>query len=110
MPLLPQEQKPSSSSSSSSSSSCPSRRHSFDLLDGAAGGLVEGHRAVRVLDAVTIEDLEALLLPGAGGAEDRNLLGGGGAPFAARFYHPPGDAVDAPVRHDRQPPPPPLPT
>ena len=48
---------------------------SLDPLDGAARGLVERHRAVGVVDAVALEDLEALLLPGAGDAEDRDLLG-----------------------------------
>src|SRR5437867_1736550 len=50
------------------------RRAPFDPLDGAAGGLVQRHRAVRVLDAVALEDLEALLLPRTGDAEDRDLL------------------------------------
>ncbi len=48
---------------------------SLDLLDRPAGGLVQRHGAVGVLDAVALEDLEALLLPGAGDAEDRDRLG-----------------------------------
>src|ERR1700735_3517080 len=47
----------------------------LDLLDRSAGGLIERDGAVGVIDAVLLEDLEALLLPGARDAEDRNLLG-----------------------------------
>src|SRR3954453_1682919 len=48
---------------------------SLDLLDGAPRRLVHRDRAVGVLDAVLLEDLEALFLPRAGDAEDRDLLG-----------------------------------
>ena len=42
---------------------------------GAPRRLVHRHGAVGVLDAVLLEDLEALFLPGARDAEDRDLLG-----------------------------------
>ena len=44
-------------------------------LHRAPGRLVHRDGAVGVLDAVLLEDLEALLLPGARDAEDRDLLG-----------------------------------
>src|SRR5215216_749859 len=43
-------------------------------LDGPAGGLVERDAAIRVGDAVPLEDLEALLLPCARDPEDGDLV------------------------------------
>ena len=73
----------------------------LDLLDRAAGGLVERHAAVGVVDAVALEDLEALLLPGAGDAEDRDLLGRVVAELQAGFDDAAGDDVHAGVGDDR---------
>src|SRR5690242_6808609 len=78
-----------------------SRRHPLDLLDRAAGGLVQRDAAIGVVDAVELEDLEALLLPGAGNAEDCDLLGRILAQLEAGFDDPPGDDVHARVRDDR---------
>ena len=71
------------------------------LHDRPARRLVQRHRAVRVLDAVALEDLEALLLPGAGDAEDRDLLGRVVAELDARLDHAPGDDVHPGVGDDR---------
>src|SRR5271166_5715920 len=75
-----------------------SRRHPLDLLDRAAGGFVERDAAVGVLHAVALEDLEALLLPGAGDAEDRDLLGGVVAELQAGLDHAARDDVHTGVR------------
>src|SRR4051794_37522430 len=53
-----------------------SRRGPLDLRNRSTGGLPHRDRAVAVLDPVALEDLEALLLPGAGDAEDRDRLAG----------------------------------
>src|SRR2546423_990930 len=52
-----------------------SDRGPLDALDGPPSGLVQGDRPVGVGDAIMLEDLEALLLPGSGDAEDGDLLG-----------------------------------
>ena len=57
--------------------------------------------AVRVVDAVALEDLEALLLPGAGDPEDGDLLGRVVAELDAGLDHAAGDDVDAGVGDDR---------
>ena len=77
------------------------RSDSLDLLDGAPRRLVQRDAAVGVLDAVLLEDLEALLLPGAGDPEDRDLLGRVVAELDARLDHAAGDDVDAGVGDDR---------
>ena len=63
--------------------------------------LVEGDAAIRVGHAVALEDLEALLLPGAGDAEDGDLLGRVVAQLDARLDHAARDDVDARVGDDR---------
>ena len=68
---------------------------------GAPGGLVQRDAAVGVVDAVLLEDLEALLLPGAGDAEDRDLLGRVVAELQAGLDHAAGDDVHARVGDDR---------
>src|SRR5205807_9921421 len=73
----------------------------FDLLPGPARGLVERDAAVGVLHAVALEDLEALLLPGAGDAEDGDLLGRLVAELEAGFDDAARDDVDARVGDDR---------
>src|SRR5947209_10898930 len=75
-------------------------RRPLDLLDGPSSGLVQRDAPVCVLDAVALEDLESLLLPGAGDAEDRDLLGGIMAELDARLDHAPGDDVHAGVGDD----------
>src|SRR4051794_1856787 len=72
-------------------SSC---RGSLDLGDGAARRLPHRDRAVAVLDPVALEDLEALVLPGAGDAEDRDRLAGVLAQLEAGLDHAAGDDVD----------------
>src|SRR5262245_16585944 len=67
---------------------------SLDLGDGAAGRLPHRDRAVAVLDAVFVEDLEALLLPGARDAEDRDRLAGVLVELQASLDHAAGDDVD----------------
>src|SRR3954451_17805238 len=69
-----------------------------DLLHGALGRLVHRHAAVEVLDAVLLEDLEALLLPGARDAEDGDLLGRVVPQLEAGLDHAAGDDVHAGVR------------
>ena len=59
------------------------------------------HRAVGVVDAVALEDLEALVLPRPGDAEDRDLLGRVVAELEARLDHAAGDDVHAGVGDDR---------
>ena len=76
-------------------------RLALDLLDGAARGLVHRDGAVGVLDAVLLEDLEALFLPRAGDAEDRDLLGRVVAQLEAGLDHAAGDDVDPGVGDDR---------
>src|SRR5262249_50589757 len=78
-----------------------SRRDTLDLLHRAASGLVEGDAAVGVVDAVAFEDLEPLLLPGAGDPEDGDLLSRVLAQIQTGLDHAPGDDVHARVRHDR---------
>ena len=73
----------------------------LDLGDRPAGGLPHRHRAVAVLDPVFVEDLEALLLPGARDAEDRDRLAGVLAELEAGLDHAAGDDVDAGVGDDR---------
>src|SRR2546423_632686 len=63
-------------------------------------GLVHRHAAVAVLDAVLLEDLEALLLPRARDAEDRHLLGRVVAQVEARPDHAAGHDVHAGVGDD----------
>src|SRR5881275_2666572 len=79
----------------------PSCGDPFDLLHGASRGLVERDAAVGVLHAVALEDLEALLLPGARYAEDRDLLGRVVAELDTRLDHPASDDVHAGVGDDR---------
>ena len=67
----------------------------------AACGLVHRHGAVAVLHAVLLEDLEALLLPGARDAEDGDLLGRVVAQLEAGLDHAAGDDVHAGVGDDR---------
>ncbi len=73
----------------------------MDLGDRAPGGLPQRHRAVAVLDPVLVEDLEALLLPGAGDAEDRDRLAGVPVELQAGLDHAARDDVHARVRDDR---------
>ena len=68
---------------------------------GPAGRLVERNGAVGVGHAVALEDLEALLLPGARDAEDRDLLGRIVAELHARLDDAAGDDVHAGVGDDR---------
>ena len=75
--------------------------HRASPLDRAPRRLVEGHAAVRVGHAVALEDLEALLLPRAGDAEDRDLLGRVVAQLDARLDDAARDDVDARVGDDR---------
>src|SRR4051794_6995068 len=76
-------------------------RGSLDLGDGAAGCLPHRYGAVAVLDAVALEDLEALVLPGARDAEDRDRLSGVLAELEAGLDHASGDDVDPGVGDDR---------
>src|SRR5436190_1049527 len=62
-------------------------RGSLDLGDGAARRLPHRDRAVAVLDPVSLEDLEALVLPGTGDAEDRDRLTGVLAELEAGLDH-----------------------
>src|SRR3954463_8403460 len=73
----------------------------LNLGDGAAGGLPERDRAVAVLDPVVLEDLEALLLPGARDAEDRDRLAGVLAELEAGLDRAAGDEGDPGVGDDR---------
>src|SRR6476660_870826 len=75
----------------------PSCRCSLDLGDGAAGRLPERDRAVAGLDPVALEDLEALVLPGAGDAEDRDRLARVLAELETGLDHAAGDDVDTGV-------------
>src|SRR3989454_12430439 len=68
------------------------------LRDRPPGGLEHGDRPVAVLDAVLAENLEALVLPGARDAEDRDRLGGGASGLDAAPDHTPRDDVDPRVR------------
>src|SRR3984957_18007410 len=68
---------------------------SLDLLDRSARGLVERDGTVGIVDAVLLEDLEALLLPGARDPEDRDLLGGVHVQLQAGLDHAAGDDVHA---------------
>src|ERR1044072_5105881 len=72
-----------------------SRGLALDLGDGATGRLPHRDRAVAVLDPVAIEDLEDLVLPGAGDAEDRDRLARVLAQLEAGLDRAAGDAVDA---------------
>src|SRR5207248_4653419 len=77
------------------------RPAALDALDRTPRGLVQRHRAVGVLDAVALEDLETLLLPGAGNAKDRDLLGRIEAELQAGFDDAARDDVHARVGDDR---------
>ena len=57
--------------------------------------------SIRVLDAVLLEDLEPLFLPGARDPEDRDLLRGVVPELDARLDHAAGDDVHAGVGDDR---------
>src|SRR4051812_39740341 len=74
---------------------------SLDLGDGAAGRFPERDGTVAGLDPVALEDLEALVLPGAGDAEDRDRLAGVLAELEAGLDHAAGDDVDPGVGDDR---------
>src|SRR5581483_6948736 len=65
----------------------------LDLLDRPPRCLPHRDRAVAVLDPVALEDLEALLLPGARDAEDRDRLGRVLAELEAGLDHAPRDDV-----------------
>src|SRR6476661_7242786 len=78
-----------------------SGRLSLDLRNGTARRLVQRDRAVAVLDPVTLEDLEALVLPGARDAEDRDRLAGVLAELQASLDDAAGDDVDTGVGNDR---------
>jgi len=65
------------------------------------GGLVEGDRSVGVGDAIALEDLEALFLPGSGDAEDGDLLGRVISQLQAGLDHAAGHDVDPGVGDDR---------
>src|SRR5262245_35178381 len=75
------------------------------LGDRLAGGLVHGDGPVAVLDAVLAQDLEAVVLPRAGDAEDGDRVGGLASRLHAALDHSAGDDVDARVgnhvHHDR---------
>ncbi len=73
----------------------------FNPRDGPAGGLPQRNRAVAVLDPVAVEDFEALLLPRAGDAEDRDRLAGVAVELQAGLDHAARDDVHARVGHDR---------
>src|SRR5437763_5809930 len=75
-------------------------RSALDALDRSPGGLVQRHRPVSVGDAVLLEDLEALLLPGARDAEDGDLLGRVVAQLEAGLDHAPSDDVHPGVGDD----------
>src|SRR5205823_2987330 len=77
------------------------RRGPLDLLYGALGGLVHRDASVVVLDAVLLEDLEALVLPRAGDPEYRDLLGRVVAQLEARLDHAAGHDVDPGIGDDR---------
>src|SRR6187399_1759196 len=74
---------------------------SLDLGYRPTGRLPHRDRAVAVLDPVALEDLEALVLPGTGDAEDRDRLAGVLAELEAGLDHAAGDDVDAGVGDDR---------
>src|SRR4051812_32591972 len=63
----------------------------LDLRHRPPGRFVHRDRAVAVLDSVAVEDLEALLLPGARDAEDRDRLGRVLAQLEAGLDHAAGD-------------------
>src|SRR5437588_451139 len=74
---------------------------SLDPLHGPPGRLVQRDGAVGIVDPVTLQDLEALFLPGSGDAEDCDLLGRVVPELQARLDHPPGHDVNPGVGHDR---------
>src|SRR5919108_1098507 len=74
---------------------------SLDLLHRATGRLPHRDAPIAVLHPVALEDLEPLLLPGAGDAEYGDRLGGVPAELETRLDYPAGDDVDAGVRDDR---------
>src|SRR5262249_6428407 len=78
-----------------------SRGLSLNLRHGAPRGLPHRDRAIAVLAPVALEDAEALLLPGARDAEDRNRLAGVLAELQAGLDHAAGDDVHAGVGDDR---------
>src|SRR6266511_3482120 len=61
---------------------------SLHLRHSPASGLPKGNPAVAVLHPIAIKDLEALLLPGSGDAEDRDRLRGIPVELQARLDHP----------------------
>src|SRR5918998_396765 len=65
----------------------------LDLRHCASRRLVHRDRAVAVLDAVAVEDLEPLLLPGTGDAEDCDGLAGVLPELEAGLDDPAGDDV-----------------
>ena len=75
--------------------------HAAAPADRAPRRLVQRDAAVGVGDAVALEDLEALFLPGAGDAEDGDLLRRVIAELDARLDHAARDDVDARVGDDR---------
>src|SRR5919108_1545748 len=74
---------------------------SLDLLHRATGRLPHRDAPIAVLHPVALEDLEPLLLPGAGDAEDGDRLGGVPAELETGLDHSAGDDVDARVGDDR---------
>src|SRR6201746_975507 len=76
-------------------------RRSRDLGDGVAGGLPERDGAVAGLDPVALEDLEALVLPGTGDAEDRDRLARVLLELEAGLDDAAGDDVNAGVGDDQ---------
>src|SRR5262249_60594263 len=78
-----------------------SRGLSLNLRHGAPRGLPHRDRAIAVLAPVALEDAEALLLPGARDAEDRDRLAGVLAELEAGLDHAAGDDVDPGVGDDR---------
>src|SRR5215212_533160 len=86
-----------------SSANCPTANCQLasNLLHSPARRLVHRDRPVAVLDAVLLEDPEALVLPGAGDPEDRDLLGRVVAEFDAGLDDSARDDVHTGVRDDR---------
>src|SRR3954453_24009159 len=70
-------------------------------VHGRPCGYVEGDRPIGIGHAVAVEDLEPLLLPGAGDPEDGDLLGRVEAELNAGLDPSAGDDVNARVGHDR---------
>src|SRR5262249_40121507 len=70
------------------------------LGDGLAGGFVHGDGPVAVLDPVLAQDLESVVLPRAGDAEDGDRVGGLASRLHAALDHAAGDDVDAGVGDD----------